>query len=99
MSEPHLGCPMLKVLELNTHGLLAAAADLLSGSLDADSLIGSFPAKENGLLTRVMDGVFQKDGCEVYEHRAENSNEWHDISTETDEKWEKSLTVKQSNPK
>lgn len=64
--------------------------------MDAKSLIGSFDAESDRRLAGVINVVFHEDDGAVDEYSTENSNELCDIGTETDEEWEKLLTVKRS---
>lgn len=84
LSEPLLGRPILEVLALNIRYLFALAAGLFAGSIDADSLVGSYVAKADGSLARVMEGLLSAHGGEIRNDYDEGSNEWCDISTETD---------------
>lgn len=43
-----------------------------------------------------MEGALHEDGSEDDDYGTENSAQWCNIGTETDEKWENLLTVKYS---
>lgn len=94
MSGPLLVRPIFEALEVNTRDLLASSADRFAGSVDAESLVGSYMEQGDGYLARVMKDFSYAHGVEIGNDNDDGSNECCDICTKTDEEWDKFVQEK-----
>ena len=81
VGEPLLGRPVLEVLGLHCHKVLAAAVDRLGGIVDVSALVGNQSDFVSGRIGRVLDGVFHADGG-AGDADLDDSDGWHDLGPE-----------------
>lgn len=85
VNDPLLGRPIVEDLGLNMRDLLASEADRFAGSVDVDSIVGSFIAQGDGRHAGVMEGVFHGDGGIRLEEDIVSTDECCGIGIETKE--------------
>lgn len=96
---PLLVRPVLEALGLNTSEFLAAAADIFPGSIDIARLNGTYAEKGDERVSRVVESDSHTDGGEATSNLEDNQRDWCDISDETGDEWEHSLSERWSQAK